>query len=166
MSSTPTTTHVPRFFTMHDVRAILIGLGILLAMVGGLVLLNDIPPRQYPAIIAWLVIALLVHDLLIAGLVFAVAVAGRRVAGAAIPAAPIVIVQCALAVGAIVALIVVPEIVKDAAGTANPSILPLDYAANLAIFLAALTVATVAAVVLHGRLDRRRRESRLSGTRG
>ena len=166
MSSSTSTARASRLFTMHDVRAMLIGLGILLVMVGGLVLVNDISPRQYPAIIAWLVMALLVHDLLIAGLVFAVAFAGRRVAGAGIPAAPIVIVQCALAVGAIVALIVVPEIVKDAAGTANPSILPLNYAANLAIFLVALTVVTVAAVVLHGRLDRRRREGRVSGTPG
>ncbi len=75
------------------------------------------------------------------------------------PATPIVIVQCALAVGAIVALIVVPEIVKDAAGTANPSILPLDYAANLTIFLAALGVLTIAAVVLQRQLARRVRAS-------
>jgi hypothetical protein len=165
MSSNTARVRELRWFTMHDARAILIGLGILLASVGGLVLLNDIPPRQYPAIVAWLVIALLVHDVLIAGLVFAVAFAGRRVAGR-VPAAAIIIVQCALAVGAIVALIVVPEIVKDAAGTANPSILPLNYAANLAIFLTALTVAAVAAVVLHARLARRGREGGVSGTPG
>jgi hypothetical protein len=169
VSSTPTPSapvRDSRLFTTHDARAILIGLGVLLVLVGGLVLLNDIPQHQYPAIAAWLVIALVVHDVLIAGLVFAVAFAGRRAAARGIPAAPIVIVQCALAVGAVVALIVVPEIVKDAAGTANPSILPLNYAANLAIFLAALTVVTVAAVVLHARLARRGREGGVSGTPG
>ena len=48
------------------------------------------------------------------------------------------------------ALLVVPEIVKKAAGTANPSILPLDYGLNLAILLVALAVVAVAAaIVLH-----------------
>ena len=163
MNSNPSA--AARLFTMHDVRATLIGLGILLASVGGLVLLNDVPPRQYPAILAWLVIALLVHDVLVAGLVFAVAFAGRR-AATRVPATPIVIAQTALAVGAIVALIVVPEIVKSAIGTADPSILPLNYAANLAIFLAALALVTIAAVALHARLDRRNRVGGLSGTRG
>ena len=152
------------FFTLSDVRAILIGCGILLAAVGVLVLITDIPPRQYPAIAAWLVLALLVHDALIAGLIFAVAFAGRRVRRSR-PAAPIVIVQCALAVGAIVALVVVPQIVGQAVGPANPSVLPLDYAANLALFLVALAVVTTAAVVLHSRLARRMRERGLSGTR-
>ncbi|WP_314507950.1 hypothetical protein [uncultured Microbacterium sp.] len=151
------------FFTLADVRAILIGGGILLTAVGILVLITDIPPRQYPAIVAWLVLALLVHDVLIVGLVFAVAFAGRRVRRSR-PAASIVIVQCALAVGAIVALVVVPQIVGKAVGTANPSVLPLDYAANLAVFLVALAVVTTAAVVLHSRLARRGRERRLSGT--
>ena len=163
MNSNPSA--APRLFTMDDVRATLIGLGILLASVGGLVVLNDVPPRQYPAILAWLVIALVVHDVVIAGLVFVVAFAGRR-AATRVPATPIVIAQTALAVGAIVALIVVPEIVKRAIGTADPSILPLNYAANLAIFLAALGLVTVAAVVLHARLARRGRAGVLSGTRG
>jgi hypothetical protein len=143
-----------RFFTMGDVRVILIAIGVLTACVGGLVLLTDIPPRQYPAIAAWMVGALIVHDVLIAGVVFAVAFAGRR-AAQRIATGPILIVQCALALGGIVALIVVPEIVKDAVGTANPSILPLDYTANLAIFLAALAVVTVTAVALHIVLARR-----------
>lgn len=163
MSSNPSA--AARLFTMRDVRAMLVGLGILLVSIGGLVLLNDVPPRQYPAILAWLVLALLVHDVLIAGLVFAVAFAGRR-AATRVPAMPIVIAQTALAVGAIVALIVVPEIVKSAIGAADPSILPLNYAANLAIFLAALGLVTVAAVVLHARLARRGRAGGLSGTRG
>lgn len=154
-----------RFWTMHDVRVILIGLGLLTASVGGLVLLNDIPPRQYPAIVAWLVIALLVHDVIIAGVVFGVAFAGRRIAGP-VSVVPIVIVQCALAVGAIVALVVVPEIVKNAVGTANPSILPLDYAANLAFFLGALAVVTAGALALHVLLARRARTGGFSGTPG
>ena len=37
------TTRTWKFWTMHDVRAILIGAGILIAVIGGIVLLNDIP---------------------------------------------------------------------------------------------------------------------------
>ena len=55
-------------------------------------------------------------------------------------------------------LLVVPEIVKKAIGTANPSILPLPYGLNLAILLSALTVAAAAAIMLHALLDRQRRE--------
>lgn len=148
-----------RFWTMNDARVILVAVGTMIACIGGLVAVNDIPPRQYVAIAAWLAAALIAHDVIIAGVVFAVAFAGRRVAGR-VPVAWVVIAQCALAVGAIVTVIVVPEIVKDAAGTTNPSILPFDYAANLAIFLAVLAVATAAAIGLHVALARRIRPRR------
>ena len=80
---------------MDDVRALLIGGGILAAIIGGIVLLNDIPPRQYPAIVAWLVAVLIAHDVVIAGIVFAVAFAGRR-AATRMPLRAILIVQGAL----------------------------------------------------------------------
>jgi hypothetical protein len=141
---------------MSEVRAILIGAGVLVAVVGGMVLLNDIPPRQYPAIIAWLVVVLIAHDVVIAGVVFAVAFAGRRV-GRRMPLSAVLIAQSALAVGGIMALLVVPEIVKKAAGTANPSVLPLAYGLNLAVLLAVLAVVACAAIVLHALLSRQRR---------
>ena len=83
---------------MDDIRVILIGIGVILAVIGGIVLLNDIPPRQYPAIIVWLVAVLLAHDVVIAGIVFAVAFAGRRALGR-MPHRTILVVQGALAVG-------------------------------------------------------------------
>lgn len=150
-----------RFFTMQDVRVILIAVGILTALVGGVVLVNDIPPRQYIAIAAWLVAALIVHDAIIAGLVFVTAFAGRR-AAQRVEVVWIVAVQCALAVGAIVTVIVVPEIVKDAAGKASASILPLDYTAHLLVFLAVLAVATVAAILGHVGLARHIRARRIT----
>ena len=143
---------------MADIRFILIGTGVVTAVIGGIVLLNDIPPRQYPAIIAWLVAVLIAHDVVIAGVVFAVAFAGRRAEGR-MPHRAILIAQGALAVGGIMALLVVPEIVKKAAGTANPSVLPLDYGINLAILLVVLAVVASAAIVLHGLVDRQRRNS-------
>ena len=145
-----------KFWTMHDVRVILIAAGILVVVIGGIVLLGDIPPRQYPAIIFWLVALLIAHDVVIAGIVFAVAFAGRRAAGRMPPRA-ILIAEGALAIGGIMVLLVVPEIVKKAVGTANPSILPLAYGLNLAILLVVLLLAAAAGVVLHAVLDRQRR---------
>ncbi|MEV8268398.1 hypothetical protein [Microbacterium sp. NPDC076911] len=139
---------------MRATRIALITIGILAMIVGGVVFTNDVRPDQYLAIITWLVAALVVHDVLIAGLVFGVVMAGRK-AATRVPFASIVIVQVALAVGAIVSLVVIPQIVKDAIGTANPSVLPLNYALNLAVFLLVLTVAATAAVLLHAVLARR-----------
>jgi hypothetical protein len=142
-----------RLWTMAESRAVLIAAGALAVGVGALVLVNDISPVQYPAILAWMVGALIVHDVLIAGLVFAAALAGRR-ASRRLPAGMIVIFQSGLAVGAIVALVVVPEIVKKSRGTANPTVLPLDYGFNLAVFVLALALATIAAALLHAALAR------------
>ncbi|MEJ1154536.1 hypothetical protein [Microbacterium marmarense] len=139
---------------MKATRIALITVGILAMVVGAVVFANDVRPDQYLPIATWLVAALIVHDVLIAGLVFGVALAGRR-AATRVPVAPIVMVQVALALGGIVSLIVIPEIVKAAIGTANPSVLPLNYALNLACFLLVLAVATAAAVGLHALLARR-----------
>ena len=150
-----------RFWTINDARAVLVGAGIVLAAIGGIVLLNDIPPRQYPAIVAWLVAVLIAHDVIIAGVVCAVAVAGRR-AQMGMPLPAILIVQGALAVAGIMALIVVPEIVKKASGTANPSVLPLPYAGNLALLLAALALAAAAAIALQALWGMQRRDRSVS----
>ncbi|MGZ0711909.1 hypothetical protein ACWPKO_26590 (plasmid) [Coraliomargarita sp. W4R53] len=146
---------------VKETRVALIAVGTLAMGVGAFVLSNDISSSQYPAIATWLIAALIIHDVLIAGVVFAVALAGRR-AATRVPFVPIVIVQSALAIAAIVALIVIPEIVKDAVGTANPSILPLNYAANLAFFMIALAIVTAIAIALHLMLARRASAARVS----
>jgi hypothetical protein len=151
----PSATRTWRFFTVQDVRVMLIAVGILTMCIGGIVLHRDIPPGQYPAILTWLVIVLIAHDVVIAGVVFAVAFAGRRVEGR-LSHRSVLIAQGALAVGGIMALLVVPEIVKKSAGTANPSILPLEYGLHLAILWAALGLAALSAILLYAALDRRR----------
>lgn len=142
--------------TIEDVRAILVGLGILTMLVGGLVLINDIPPRQYPAILTWLVLVLVAHDVVIAGAVFALAIAGRRAEGR-IPHRTILLFQATVATGGLLALLVAPEIAKRAVGTANPSVLPLNYGVNLAILLIVLLLAAIAGSVLQAAVSRRRR---------
>lgn len=148
----------PRF-ALTDARVALITIGAGVVVLGGLVLLADVPPRQYPAVALWLVGALVVHDGILAGIVFGSGVLLRRTIGRRSFAA-LLFAQSALAVGAIAALVVIPEILKKASGTrANPSILPLDYGLNLTLYIAALVIAAIVAVVLHAMLARRLRQA-------
>lgn len=145
--------------TMTAVRRWQIGLvvfGVALLGVGGLVLLNDVKPERYLGIAAWFIGALIVHDGIAAMAVFGVSVIMRK-AGRRIPLPVIAIIQGALVVGAIVTAIVIPEILKKAIGSANASILPLDYALNLGLFYAGLAVVTAAAIAVYAALARRQK---------
>ena len=137
----------------------LIALGVLLLGIGGVVLLNDVSPSRYLGIAVWFLGALVIHDGIAAMAVFGVSIVMRR-AGRRIPLPVIAIIQGALVVAAIVTALVVPEILKKSIGTANPTILPLDYGLNLALFYAGLAVATAASVVVYLVARRRRAPSR------
>jgi hypothetical protein len=128
-------------------RGVLIGGGALLLLIGVATFLTDVPATRYPAIAAWLAWAIVLHDGVGAMLVFAISVLLRRVEPR-IPFVVIAIVQAAAVVGVIVTAIVLPEIVKKAIGTANPTILPLDYLGHLVWFYAALAAATAVSVVI------------------
>ena len=135
----------------------LIAVGVLLLGIGGVVLLNDVSPARYLGIAVWFLGALVIHDGIAAMAVFGVSIVMRR-AGRRIPLPVIAIIQGALVVAAIVAALVVPEILKKQIGTANPTILPLDYGLNLALFYAGLAVATAASIAVY--LARARARSR------
>lgn len=135
-------------------RVALIVVGVGLLLLGGIVLLNDVAPKRYIGILAWLAGAIIIHDGIIAPAVFGVSLAMRR-AGRRIPLPVILIVQGAIVVGAIMALLVFPEIAKQAIGSANPSILPLDYTGNLIGFYIALAVSTAVAIGIYLVVTRR-----------
>jgi hypothetical protein len=126
-------------------RGLLIGGGVLLLLIGGATFLTDVPASRYPAIAAWLAGAIVLHDGVGAMLVFAVSVLLRRLEPR-IPFIVIAIVQAAAVVAVIVTVIVLPEIVKKAIGTANPTILPLDYLAHLVWFYAGVGVVTAVSI--------------------
>lgn len=134
----------------------LIGFGLLLLAIGGITLLNDVSPKRYLGIIAWMIGALIVHDGIIAFAVFGVSIVMSR-AGKKIPVAVLAILQGAIVVAAIVTGLVLPEILKQGIGTANPSILPLPYAANLGFFYAGLAVVTALAIAFYLVLARRQK---------
>jgi hypothetical protein len=148
---------------MRRTRLVLGALGIALLVLGAVVLLNDVSPTNYGGIVVWFVGALVIHDGIISFTVFGADVLMRRTgARLRIPLGVILIVQGALVLGAIMALIVVPEILKQDIGSANPTLLPLDYSLHLAVFyavLAGVTVVGIAAYLLATRLlvARRRR---------
>ena len=129
-------------------RTGLILFGIALLLIGAITLLNDVNPSSYVGIAIWLLGALVIHDGIAAFAIFGVSIVMRR-AGRRIPLAVIAIVQAALVVAALFFVIVVPQILKKQIGTANPSILPLEYGMNLVLFYAGLAVATAVAITVY-----------------
>jgi hypothetical protein len=143
-------------------RGSLIAAGVLLLAIGGLTFLTDVSADQYPGVVAWLGGAIILHDAIAAMAVFGVTVLARR-AARVVPFVVLAILQAAVAVAVIVTVLVLPEIVKDAIGTANPSVLPLDYLQNLIVFyvgLAALT--SLVLIVALGVMVRSRRDPRVT----
>lgn len=143
---------------MKTARIVLVAVGVLVLVVGVAVLLRDVAPRRYLGLGAWLLGALVVHDAVIAPVVLGVGALLRR-AGRRMPGGVLIIVQVALVVAAVVTALVVPEILKQAIGTANPTVLPLPYGVNLALFYGGLAVATGLAIVLQIRAHNARRRS-------
>ena len=137
----------------------LVAVGVVLLGIGGVVLLNDVSPSRYLGIAVWFLGALVIHDGIAAMAVFGVSIVMRR-SGRRIPLPVIAIIQGALVVAAIVTALVVPEILKKSIGTANPTILPLEYGLNLALFYAGLAVATAASIAVYVVARRRRAPSR------
>jgi hypothetical protein len=141
---------------IRRMRVVLIALGVALLGVGGVVLLRDVAPIEYPGILLWFAGALVLHDAIVAPAVFGIALALRK-AGRRMPGAVIALVQGALVVGALIAAIVLPEIYRKSLGTRNDTVLPLDYAGNLIVFavaLAVLTVLTCAGYLVAQRMSR------------
>ena len=134
-------------------RIALLGAGVALLAFAGYTLLVEVAPARYVGILLWLAGAIVLHDGVAAMAVLGVSVLLRR-AGRRIPFGVIVVVQGALAIGAIVTVLVLPEIVKQAIGTANASILPLDYLSSLLVFYAVL--GTAAAMLVLAVIARRR----------
>lgn len=137
-----------------QIGLLVVGLGLL--GIGGITLLNDVSPKRYLGIAEWFAGALILHDGIAALAVFGVSVLMRKF-GRSIPFAVLAILQGALAIAAIFTALVLPEIVKRAIGSANPTILPLEYGLNLLLFYAGLAVVTAITVAGYLVLARRQK---------
>lgn len=148
---------------MKRVQIALIAVGVGLLLVGGVTMLNDVAPKNYVGILIWFAGAIIIHDGIASFAVLALGIAMRRLGQRfRVPLGAIIIVQGAIVLGAIMALIVFPEIIKKSIGRANPTLLPLDYGLNLAIFYAVLAVLTGAALAVYFVVTRRQKVRPLS----
>ena len=143
------------------VQIVLVVVGVALLAVGGITLLNDVNPKRYIGLASWLIGALIIHDGIIAPTVFVIILFFRR-ANKRIPVIFLLIVQGAIVIGSIIALLVVPEILKKAIGAANPTLLPLDYSTNLVVFLIGLAILTGIALGAYAALSRAKARSPLT----
>jgi hypothetical protein len=143
---------------MRIARIILIAIGLAGLFLGALILVQKERPDQIVGVIVWIGAAIIVHDGILSPLLLLLDVWMRR-AGRRIPYAVLAIIQGGVVVGAIMSMLVLPEIYKKSLGTKNPTILPLDYGLNLALFWAAVAVLTAAASALYLARTRRTRRA-------
>ena len=136
----------------------LVAVGVLLLLLGGLTLVNDVNPKRYIGLAAWLLGALVIHDGIISLTVFGVNVVMRKTSRRLrLPLPALLILQGALVVAGIMTLIVVPAALKKSIGTGNATLLPLDYGLHLVVFYAALAVVTALALAVYALVRRRAR---------
>ena len=139
-------------------RAVMVVVGVLLIALGGYVLTQTVRPNRYGGLLVWLIGSVIVHDAILAPLVAGVSLVVRR-AGRRVRPAVLAIVQTAVVVGAILSIVVVPEIIAKARGTKNDTVLPFDYGARLGVMW--LVIAVLTALVATGWVIlARRREAR------
>ncbi len=141
----------------------LLALGIGVLGVGAVLLAIELDPAEWIGLLVWLALALVVHDGLIALGVFGVQLILRR-AGRRVPLVVLAIAQGTVVIGAVIALVVIPQIYKSAIGAANPTVVPLDYATNLLAFLVALVITAAVVVGLYLLVAARRQNVRPSRT--
>lgn len=148
---------------MRKVQIGLIALGVALLVLGGITLLGDVAPKNYGGILAWFAGAIILHDGVASFAVVGVGIAMRRLGRRfRVPLGAIIIVQGAIVLGAIMALIVFPEIIKKSIGRANATLLPLDYGLNLVVFYAVLIAVTALALAVYFVVARRQKVRPLS----
>ncbi|MEF2976651.1 hypothetical protein [Subtercola sp. YIM 133946] len=139
---------------MARVRAALIGVGVLGLLLGAYVLVTLQSPIAIVGVATWLLGAIILHDAVLSPIVLGVSVLVRRT-GRRVSRVVLVIVQGAVVVGAIMTLLVVPEIYAKTKGP-NTTVLPFDYALRLGLLWASLAVLTAVVCLLYTRRARRR----------
>lgn len=128
-------------------RVALVMSGLVLAAVGAVLLLREVPVSAFPDLAAWLALAVVIHDGVI-GLV--VALTGWALAQF-VPKRYRSTTQAGVIITGVVAVMSVPVLLGKGRTAANPSLLPLDYHRNLAIVVGVVLVVTAVLAVVGGR---------------
>lgn len=137
---------------MRAARIVLVVVGVLVIAFGAYVMVTTVRPNRIWGLATWLLGAVVLHDAILSPFVVAVGMLLRRT-GRTIRVWALVVVQAAVVVGSVLALVVLPEIAAKRHGQKNPTVLPFDYGARLllvegvllAVVLAVLVVAVVRA---------------------
>ncbi|GAA3575215.1 hypothetical protein GCM10022197_35350 [Microlunatus spumicola] len=131
--------------------------GLAVLLLGGWKVLHAVQPPSYVWLAVWLLGAILLNDLVIAPVVIALrGLTHHALRG--LPDAALAWLKGGFVVGGVLVLVVVPEIWAQHLGTANPTVLPGDYAGRLLVVLAVvagLTLAAVAVATARARRPRR-----------
>lgn len=132
------------------------GFGVLVLAYGAFLMVDTVSPTRILGLASWLILALILHDGIIAMITFGVALGLRR-AGRSLPVAVLAIIQGALVVGSVFAIIVLPAAYKKFLGTRNPTVLPLDYGPSFVILFAVIVVLTAVVIVAYYAFTRRQK---------
>ncbi|WP_144765672.1 hypothetical protein [Curtobacterium sp. 9128] len=140
---------------MRAARTVLVTLGVLVIAFGAVVLVTTVSPARIGGLATWLLAAVILHDAILSPFVVLVGLGLRR-AGRALRVWVLVVVQAAVVLGCVLALVVLPEIAAKHHGAKNPTVVPFDYTTRLLVVEGALLVVVVAALAV-GWLTARRR---------
>ncbi|MEJ8283981.1 hypothetical protein [Curtobacterium citreum] len=132
---------------MKAARIVLVVVGVLVIAFGASVLVTSVSPKRIGGLAAWLLGAVILHDAILSPFVVGAGLLLRR-AGRSLRAWVLVVVQAAIVLGSVLALVVLPEIAAKRHGQKNPTILPFDYGTRLLIVEGVLLLVVVAVLVV------------------
>lgn len=135
---------------MRAARIVLVVVGVLAMAFGAYVLVTTVRPTRIWGLATWLLGAVVLHDAVLSPFVVGAGLLLRRT-GRRLGAGVLVVVQTAVVLGCVLALVVLPEIAAKHHGQKNPTVLPFDYTTRLlvveGVLLAVVVVALVVGVV-------------------
>ncbi|HEY0240688.1 MAG TPA: hypothetical protein VGC37_18825 [Friedmanniella sp.] len=140
---------------VRRVRLTLAAIGLVVLLVGAWKVLHAVQAPSYVWLAVWLLGAVLLNDAVIAPVVIALRGLTHHVLRR-LPAAALAWLKGGFAVGGVLVLVVVPEIWAQHLGTANPTVLPGDYATRLLVVLAVVAALTLTAAGAATARERRR----------
>jgi hypothetical protein len=151
---------------VRTARVVLIGIGVVLVGTGVLALVRSMRIDQLLDLGVWLACAVLLHDGVFVPLTLTLSAFSER-AGRPLPAAAVHLVRIGFVVGALLTLVVAPEIYAQVRGNSNPTILMADYGLRLVVMWGIiLLVVAVGSALIVARTRRKSGAARSTPARG
>ncbi|WP_137768056.1 hypothetical protein C1N75_12930 [Curtobacterium sp. SGAir0571] len=132
---------------MRAARIVLVVVGVLVMAFGAYVLVTTVRPNRIWGLATWLLGAVVLHDAVLSPFVVGAGLLLRRT-GRRLGAGVLVVVQTAVVLGSVLALVVLPEIAAKHHGQKNPTVLPFDYTTRLLVVEGVLLAVVVVALVV------------------